>query len=49
MKPDSAGLSGIDWRDPYEKIAREHVRSFRSLLASGRYNDPRAFCIQAEA
>jgi hypothetical protein len=36
MKPDWAGLSGLDWRAIYEKLAREHVRSFRDQLASGR-------------
>ena len=38
VKPDWAGLSSLDWRAKYEKLAREHVRSFRDQLASGRYN-----------
>jgi hypothetical protein len=38
MKPDCAGLSGLEWRAIYEKLAREHVRSFRDQLANG-HND----------
>jgi hypothetical protein len=36
MKPDWAGLSGLDWRAIYEKLAREHVRRFRDQLANDR-------------
>ena len=38
MKPDWTGLSGLEWRAIYEKLAREHVRSFRGQLANG-HND----------
>ena len=38
MKPDWTGLSGLEWRAIYEKLAREHVRSFRDQLAND-HND----------
>ena len=38
MKPDWTGLSGLEWRAIYEKLACEHVRSFRDQLANG-HND----------
>jgi hypothetical protein len=38
MKPDWTGLSGLEWRALYAKLACEHVRSFRDQLAND-HND----------